>query len=93
MFRVRGHLLAHLDPLYLKVQYHPELDPSHYGFTVWDYDREFITDGLAGLRTATLREILDILYQTYCDKIGVEFKHIQDPAAERLASGKNGTKP
>ncbi|MEO8665817.1 MAG: multifunctional oxoglutarate decarboxylase/oxoglutarate dehydrogenase thiamine pyrophosphate-binding subunit/dihydrolipoyllysine-residue succinyltransferase subunit [Ignavibacteria bacterium] len=79
MFRVRGHLLAHLDPLYLKVQYHPELDPSHYGFTVWDYDREFITDGLAGLRTATLRKILEILYQTYCDKIGVEFKHIQDP--------------
>ncbi|MEP7146339.1 MAG: multifunctional oxoglutarate decarboxylase/oxoglutarate dehydrogenase thiamine pyrophosphate-binding subunit/dihydrolipoyllysine-residue succinyltransferase subunit [bacterium] len=79
MFRVRGHLLAHLDPLYLKVQYHPELDPSHYGFTVWDYDREFITDGLAGLRTATLRKILEILYQTYCDKIGVEYKHIQDP--------------
>lgn len=79
MFRVRGHLLAHLDPLYLKVQYHPELDPSNYGFTVWDYDREFITDGLAGLRTATLRKILDILYQTYCDKIGVEYKHIQDP--------------
>ncbi|MDQ3021606.1 MAG: multifunctional oxoglutarate decarboxylase/oxoglutarate dehydrogenase thiamine pyrophosphate-binding subunit/dihydrolipoyllysine-residue succinyltransferase subunit [Bacteroidota bacterium] len=79
MFRVRGHLLAHLDPLYLKVQYHPELDPANYGFTVWDYDREFITDGLAGLRTATLRKILEILYQTYCDKIGVEYKHIQDP--------------
>lgn len=79
MFRVRGHLLAHLDPLYLKVQYHPELDPSNYGFTVWDYDREFITDGLAELRTATLRNILEILYQTYCDKIGVEYKHIQDP--------------
>lgn len=79
MYRVRGHLLAHLDPLYLKVKHHPELDPANYGFTVWDYDREFITDGLAGLRTATLREILNILNQTYCDKIGVEFKHIQDP--------------
>lgn len=78
MFRVRGHLLAHLDPLYLKVQYHPELDPAHYGFTVWDYDREFITEGLAGMKTATLRKILEILYQTYCDKIGVEYKHIQD---------------
>ena len=79
MYRVRGHLLAHLDPLYLKVKSHPELDPAKYGFTVWDYDREFITDGLAGLRTATLREILNILNQTYCDKIGVEYKHIQDP--------------
>ncbi|MBK8551743.1 MAG: multifunctional oxoglutarate decarboxylase/oxoglutarate dehydrogenase thiamine pyrophosphate-binding subunit/dihydrolipoyllysine-residue succinyltransferase subunit [Ignavibacteria bacterium] len=91
MFRVRGHLLAHLDPLYLKVQYHPELDPSNYGFTVWDYDREFITDGLAGLRTATLRKILDILYQTYCDKIGVEFKHIQDPVQKEWLQKKMET--
>ncbi len=83
MFRVRGHLLADLNPLESKAQYHPELDPSQYGFTVWDYDREFITDGLAGLRTATLRKILDILYKTYCGKIGVEYKHIQDPEKKR----------
>lgn len=88
MFRVRGHLLANLDPLYLKVQHHPELDPSNYGFTVWDYDREFITDGLAGLRSATLRKILDILYQTYCDKIGVEFRHIQDPEEKKWLQDK-----
>lgn len=94
MYRVRGHLLAHLDPLYLKVQYHPELDPANYGFTVWDYDREFITDGMADLRTATLRRILDILRQTYCDKIGVEYKHIQDPVQkewlqERMETNRN----
>lgn len=88
MFRVRGHLLANLDPLYLKVQHHPELDPSNYGFTVWDYDRDFITDGLAGLRTASLRKILDILYQTYCDKIGVEYKHIQDPEEKKWLQDK-----
>ncbi|MFZ1320844.1 MAG: multifunctional oxoglutarate decarboxylase/oxoglutarate dehydrogenase thiamine pyrophosphate-binding subunit/dihydrolipoyllysine-residue succinyltransferase subunit [Ignavibacteria bacterium] len=88
MFRVRGHLLANLDPLYLKVQYHPELDPSNYGFTVWDYDREFITDGLGGLRTATLRTILDILHQTYCDKIGVEYRHIQDPEQKKWLQDK-----
>ena len=79
MYRVRGHLLANLDPLKTEAHYHPELDPSSYGFTVWDYDRVFITDGLANLRTATLREILNILNQTYCDSIGVEFRHIQDP--------------
>lgn len=79
MFRVRGHLLANLDPLKSKAQYHAELDPANYGFTIWDYDRQFIADGLAGKRTATLREILDVLYQTYCDKIGVEYRHIQDP--------------
>lgn len=94
MFRVRGHLLANLDPLMHKAQYHEELDPSNYGFTVWDYDRTFISDGLAGLRTATLREILDVLYQTYCDKIGVEYRHIQDPEEKlwlqhRMESNKN----
>ncbi len=94
MFRVRGHLLAHLDPLSEVAHSHPELDSSYYGFTIWDYDREFITDGLAGLRTAKLRDILDILYKTYCDKIGVEYRHIQDPEEklwlqEKMESVKN----
>ncbi len=94
MFRVRGHLLANLDPLVHKAQYHEELDPANYGFTVWDYDRTFISDGLAGLRTATLREILDVLYQTYCDKIGIEYRHIQDPEEKlwlqhKMESNKN----
>ena len=79
MFRVRGHLLANLDPLHPKAMYHPELDPSHYGFTVWDYDRKFFCDGLGGYQVATLRNILDMLHQTYCDNIGVEYRHIQDP--------------
>ena len=77
-----------------KAQYHQELDPANYGFTVWDYDRTFISDGLAGLRTATLREILDVLYQTYCDKIGIEYRHIQDPEEKlwlqsKMESNKN----
>ena len=79
MFRVRGHLLANLDPLKPIAKYHPELDPNTYGFTVWDYDRQFITPRLAGLKTATLRYILDILQKTYCENIGVEYMHIQDP--------------
>jgi 2-oxoglutarate dehydrogenase E1 component len=79
MFRVRGHLLANLDPLHPKIQYHPELDPVHYGFTVWDYDRRFFCDGLGGLKMAKLRDILDMLQETYCSNIGVEYRHIQDP--------------
>ncbi|MCX6165515.1 MAG: multifunctional oxoglutarate decarboxylase/oxoglutarate dehydrogenase thiamine pyrophosphate-binding subunit/dihydrolipoyllysine-residue succinyltransferase subunit [Ignavibacteriae bacterium] len=79
MFRVRGHLLSNLDPLNPKAQYHKELDPTFYGFTVWDYNREFITDGLGGFRTAKMRDILDMLHQTYCENIGVEYRHIQDP--------------
>jgi 2-oxoglutarate dehydrogenase E1 component len=79
MYRVRGHLIASLDPLGTQSPYHPELDPALYKFTMWDLDREFITGGFSGLKTARLRTILDILRKTYCDKIGVEFMHIQNP--------------
>jgi 2-oxoglutarate dehydrogenase E1 component len=78
LYRVRGHLIADLDPLGSKTQYHAELDPSSYNLTIWDLDRQFITGGFGNLNTATLREILNMLEKTYCDKIGVEYMHIQN---------------
>jgi len=80
MYRVRGHLIANLDPLGFQTPYHPELDPATYKLTLWDFDREFITGGFGGMRKAVLRDILDILQKTYCEKIGVEYMHIQNPA-------------
>ena len=80
MYRVRGHLLADLDPLGTRAVYHPELDPSSFNLTVWDLDRHFVTGGFGALKTATLREVINILQKTYCDKIGVEYMHIQNPA-------------
>jgi 2-oxoglutarate decarboxylase len=80
MYRVRGHLLADLDPLGTRSVYHPELDPSSFNLTVWDLDRQFITGGIGALKTETLREVLNILQKTYCEKIGVEYMHIQNPA-------------
>ena len=77
-YRVRGHLLADIDPLHaMPVLYHPELDIQTYGLTIWDLDREFITGGLAGTESATLREILGILQRAYCGKVGIEYRHIQ----------------
>jgi 2-oxoglutarate dehydrogenase E1 component len=76
-YRVRGHLIAHLDPLVNKPGHHNELDPAFYGLTIWDLDREFITGGLGGKPRATLRVILDILRETYCGTIGVEYMNIQ----------------
>ncbi len=58
---------------------HPELDPHTYGFTDADLDRPIFIDNVLGRETATLREILAILRETYCGSIGVEFMHIQDP--------------
>ncbi|MDH4069861.1 MAG: 2-oxo acid dehydrogenase subunit E2, partial [Ignavibacteria bacterium] len=65
-YRVRGHLIAHLDPLVDEPHHHTELDPATYGLTLWDLDRTFVTGGLGGRQSATLREILDIVRETYC---------------------------
>src|SRR4029077_19760918 len=47
MYRVRGHLIANLDPLGRREpRTHPELDVNHYGLTIWDLDREFPVGGL-----------------------------------------------
>jgi len=79
-YRVRGHLLAKLDPLGLEVrEHHPELDPATYGFQERDMDREIFINYVLGLETATIREIMAILHETYCGHIGIEFMHIQDP--------------
>ncbi len=80
VYRVRGHLIANFDPLGLEgKKYHPELDPQTWGFTEADLDRPIFINYVLGLETATLREIVAILKETYCGSIGVEFMHIQDP--------------
>src|SRR5579872_348890 len=85
-YRVRGHLIADLDPLGMPPAQHPELDPANYGLTIWDLDRQFITGNLTvdgGERFATLREILETLRGTYCGKIGCEYMNIQVPEQKR----------
>ncbi|HEX4260794.1 MAG TPA: thiamine pyrophosphate-dependent enzyme, partial [Acetobacteraceae bacterium] len=79
-YRVRGHLEAQLDPLGLQVpKSHAELDPATYGFGDADLDRPIFIDHVLGRETATIREIMQVLRQSYCGPIGVEFMHIQDP--------------
>jgi 2-oxoglutarate dehydrogenase E1 component len=84
MYRVRGHLIADLDPLAWKEpRTHPELDPATYGLTIWDLEREFYTDGLAGRDWMKLAEILGVLRDAYCRRVGVEYMHIQEPDQKR----------
>jgi 2-oxoglutarate decarboxylase len=78
-FRVRGHLMADVDPLEYKQRTHPDLDIASHGLTFWDLDREFVTGGFGGKRSALLREILGVLRDSYCRTIGIEYMHIQDP--------------
>ena len=97
VYRVRGHLIANFDPLGLEGNtQHPELDPKTYGFTDEDMDRPIFINNVLGLDSATLREILQILRDTYCGSIGVEYMHMQEPAErawiqQRIESIRNQT--
>ncbi|KAG9146631.1 hypothetical protein Leryth_014645 [Lithospermum erythrorhizon] len=85
-YQVNGHMKANLDPLGQEERTVPdELDPSLYGFTEADLDREFFlgTWRMAGFLSEnrpvqTLRSILTRLEQAYCGHIGFEYMHISD---------------
>ncbi|MCV6591967.1 MAG: 2-oxoglutarate dehydrogenase E1 component [Silicimonas sp.] len=79
-YRIRGHLVADLDPLGMRDQTpHPELDPASYGFTEADMDRPIFIDNVLGLETATMREIVAIVKRTYCGTFALQYMHISNP--------------
>ena len=82
-FRVRGHLMADIDPLEYVQRTHPDLEIESHGLTFWDLDREFVTGGFGGRRVMKLRDILGVLRDSYCRTIGIEYMHIQDPAQRK----------
>ncbi|QPM90671.1 2-oxoglutarate dehydrogenase E1 component [Pseudooceanicola algae] len=79
-YRVRGHLVADLDPLGSRDEKpHPELDPATYGFTSADMDRPIFIDNVLGLQVASMRQIVDIVKRTYCGTFALQYMHISDP--------------
>jgi 2-oxoglutarate decarboxylase len=79
-YRVRGHLMADVDPLEYQQRSHPDLNILNHGLSLWDLDRTFKTGGFGGKSKAQFRDTLKILRDSYCRTIGVEYMHIQDPA-------------
>ena len=79
-YRIRGHLIADLDPLGMRENTpHPELDPASYGFTAADMDRPIFIDNVLGLEVATMNEILAIVKRTYCGTFALQYMHISNP--------------
>ncbi len=92
MYRVRGHLMANLDPLGRHEPHtHPELDITHYDLSIWDLDREFPVSSLGTghpePRRMALREILGLLRDAYARTVGVEYMHIQEPDQKAWIQG------
>ena len=84
-YRFLGSRWANLDPLQRQERPPlPELEPSFYGFTDADMDTQFnISNTYFGTETASLRDLLNSLRDTYCRSIGAEFMYISDPAEKR----------
>ena len=84
-YRFLGTQWANLDPLQRQERPNiPELEPSFYGFTDADLDVVFnISNTYFGGETASLRDLLQSLRDTYCRSIGAEFQYITDPAQKR----------
>ncbi len=89
-YRDQGFRLAQTDPLGHPPPALPDLELARYGFSEEDLERVFDTGHLGGAvggeqapQRATLREIIEILSQTYCGSIGVQYLHISDVAIRR----------
>jgi len=78
-YRVRGHLMADIDPLEYQQRTHPDLDVLTHGLSLWDLDREFNTGGFGGKSKMLVRDVLKILRDTYCRTVGIEYMHIHNP--------------
>ncbi|MCX7216997.1 MAG: 2-oxoglutarate dehydrogenase E1 component [Burkholderiales bacterium] len=84
-YRFLGTQWANLDPLQRQERPTiPELEPPFYGFGDADLDTVFnISNTYFGPESASLRDLLQALRDTYCRSIGAEFQYITDPTQKR----------
>ena len=77
-YRDLGHLQAKTDPLTPEQPNHTQLNLAAFGLDEEDLEKTFYPLRFPH-QSATLQEIIELLEETYCGKLGVEFMHIQDP--------------
>ena len=97
MYRVRGHLIANLDPLGRRP---PTPIPSSTSTTTGSRSgtstassRRGLGSGTLGRKTMPLRDILGILRDAYSRTIGVEYMHIQEPEQKDWIQARVETPP
>ncbi len=82
-YRAIGHTQAHLDPLSHPPAAVPRLALSEFGLTEADLDRSFDVGHYLDQREMKLSDLVALLRQTYCGRVGVEYVHIQDTEIRR----------
>ncbi|OKS87942.1 2-oxoglutarate dehydrogenase E1 component [Mucilaginibacter polytrichastri] len=78
-YRSRGHLFTHTNPVRERRQYFPGKELETFGLSDADLDTVFNAGVEIGLGKATLRDIRQLLEDTYCQTIGAEYKYIRNP--------------
>ena len=79
-YRIRGHLFTETNPVRARRKYSPEISLELFGLEKSDLDLKFQAAKEIGFKESdTLRKIVEVLEQTYCKSIGVEYMYIRDP--------------
>ena len=78
-YRTRGHLFTKTNPVRERRKYTPDLSIEHFELSNDDLDTVFEAGAIIGLKSASLKQIIERLQNIYCDSIGVEYMYIKNP--------------
>src|SRR6201996_4554661 len=78
-YRTRGHLFTKTNPVRERRKYFPGKELETFGLSDADLDTVFNSGVEVGLGAATLRDIRQLLEETYCQSIGAEYRYIRNP--------------
>ncbi len=78
-YRSRGHLFTKTNPVRERRKYYPGKELETFGLGDADLDTVFNAGTEVGIGPATLRDIHQLLEQTYCQSIGAEYMFIRNP--------------
>ncbi|MCL4641875.1 MULTISPECIES: 2-oxoglutarate dehydrogenase E1 component [Olivibacter] len=78
-YRDRGHLFTKTNPVRERRPYYPGKELETFGLSEADMDTVFNAGVEVGLGPAKLRDIRQLIEETYCQSIGAEFTYIRHP--------------
>ena len=82
-YRRLGHQAAKIDPLNLLKRTVPELSLDYVKLSEADLDTEFEIYWAGKLSLMPLRTIIELLKETYCGNVGIEYMHIENYTIRR----------